>query len=62
VFVVGEEQRQGAPIIPEARGRWRRFGYEIIATDGTWRAASRPNGIAVSRVNKVHEGRRTSWT
>ncbi|HEV8111986.1 MAG TPA: carbamoyl-phosphate synthase large subunit [Planctomycetota bacterium] len=42
-------------IIPEAR-TLAALGYEIIATDGTWRAL-KANGIAVSRVNKVHEGR-----
>jgi carbamoyl-phosphate synthase large subunit len=42
-------------IIPEAR-TLASLGYEIIATDGTWRAL-KANGIAVSRVNKVHEGR-----
>jgi len=42
-------------IIPEAR-MLAALGYELHATDGTWRAL-RSNGIAVSRVNKVHEGR-----
>jgi carbamoyl-phosphate synthase large subunit len=42
-------------IIPEAR-TLASLGYEIIATDGTWRAL-KANGIAVLRVNKVHEGR-----
>jgi carbamoyl-phosphate synthase large subunit len=42
-------------IIPEAR-TLAALGYEIFATDGTYRAL-KSNGIAVSRVNKVHEGR-----
>jgi carbamoyl-phosphate synthase large subunit len=42
-------------IIPEAR-TIAALGYEIFATDGTFRAL-KSNGIAVSRVNKVHEGR-----
>jgi carbamoyl-phosphate synthase large subunit len=42
-------------IIPEAR-MLASLGYELIATDGTWRAL-KSNGIKVSRVNKVHEGR-----
>jgi carbamoyl-phosphate synthase large subunit len=32
------------------------LGYELVATDGTWRAL-KSAGIPVSRVNKVHEGR-----
>ncbi len=32
------------------------MGYEILATEGTWRAI-KSHGIAVTRVNKVHEGR-----
>jgi carbamoyl-phosphate synthase large subunit len=43
------------PIIPEAR-MLASLGYEIVATDGTWRAF-KANGIPVARVNKVHEGR-----
>jgi carbamoyl-phosphate synthase large subunit len=42
-------------IIPEARAL-AALGYEIFATDGTWRAL-KSHGIAVQRVNKVHEGR-----
>jgi carbamoyl-phosphate synthase large subunit len=42
-------------IIPEAR-TLAGLGYELFATDGTWRAL-KSHGIAVSRVNKVHEGR-----
>jgi len=32
------------------------LGYEIVATEGTWRAL-KAAGIPVERVNKVHEGR-----
>ena len=32
------------------------LGYELVATEGTWRAL-KSNGIPVERVNKVHEGR-----
>jgi len=32
------------------------LGYELLATEGTYRALH-ANGIAVERVNKVHEGR-----
>jgi carbamoyl-phosphate synthase large subunit len=32
------------------------LGYELFATDGTWRAL-KSNGVKVTRVNKVHEGR-----
>jgi len=42
-------------IIPEAR-TLASLGYELFATDGTWRAL-KSHGVAVSRVNKVHEGR-----
>jgi len=31
------------------------MGYEIVSTDGTWRALSR-HGIKCQRINKVHEG------
>ncbi len=43
------------PIIPEAR-KLAELGYELIATDGTYRTLKN-NGIPVTRVNKVHEGR-----
>ena len=43
------------PIIPEAR-KLAELGYELIATDGTYRTLKN-NGIPVERVNKVHEGR-----
>jgi carbamoyl-phosphate synthase large subunit len=42
-------------IIPEARAL-EGLGYEILATGGTHRAL-KSNGVAVTRVNKVHEGR-----
>ncbi|MFN0242670.1 MAG: carbamoyl-phosphate synthase large subunit [Planctomycetota bacterium] len=42
-------------IISEAR-TLAALGYELLATDGTW-SALKANGIAVERVNKVHEGR-----
>jgi len=42
-------------IIAEAR-TLASLGYELIATEGTWKVL-RANGIAVERVNKVHEGR-----
>ena len=42
-------------IVAEAR-LLEALGYEIIATEGTWRAL-RSNGIQVERVNKVYEGR-----
>ncbi|MBO47290.1 MAG: carbamoyl phosphate synthase large subunit [Planctomycetes bacterium] len=32
------------------------MGFELVATDGTWRALSR-HGIPCERINKVHEGR-----
>ena len=32
------------------------LGYELLATDGTWRAL-KANGVACARVNKVGEGR-----
>jgi carbamoyl-phosphate synthase large subunit len=32
------------------------LGYELVATEGTWRAL-KSNGVPCSRVNKVHEGR-----
>jgi carbamoyl-phosphate synthase large subunit len=42
-------------ILAEAR-ELERLGYELLATDGTWRAL-KAAGIKVERVNKVHEGR-----
>jgi carbamoyl-phosphate synthase large subunit len=42
-------------IVSEARTLVQ-LGYELLATDGTYRAL-KANGIAVARVNKVHEGR-----
>ena len=42
-------------IIPEAR-TLAALGYELLATDGTFKALSTA-GIPVLRVNKVHEGR-----
>jgi carbamoyl-phosphate synthase large subunit len=43
------------PIIPEAR-ILQGLGYELLATEGTWRAL-KSNGIEVQRVNKISEGR-----
>ena len=42
-------------IVPEAR-ELARLGYDLIATEGTWRAL-KAAGIPVERANKVHEGR-----
>jgi carbamoyl-phosphate synthase large subunit len=42
-------------VVAEAR-QLAALGYELFATEGTWRTLS-SNGIAVQRVNKVHEGR-----
>jgi carbamoyl-phosphate synthase large subunit len=42
-------------VVAEAR-TLAALGYELVATDGTWRAL-KSAGIPVSRVNKVHEGR-----
>jgi len=42
-------------VVSEAR-TLASLGYELVATDGTWRAL-KSNGIPVTRVNKVHEGR-----
>jgi carbamoyl-phosphate synthase large subunit len=42
-------------IVAEAR-LLATLGYEILATEGTFRAL-RANGVAVTRVNKVNEGR-----
>jgi carbamoyl-phosphate synthase large subunit len=42
-------------IVPEAR-TLAALGYELFATEGTWRAL-KAIGIKCERVNKVHEGR-----
>jgi carbamoyl-phosphate synthase large subunit len=42
-------------IVPEAR-ELARLGYELLATEGTYRAL-KSGGVPVERVNKVHEGR-----
>jgi len=42
-------------IVGEAR-QLHALGYDLIATEGTWRAI-RANGIPCERVNKVNEGR-----
>ena len=42
-------------VVAEAR-QLAALGYELFATEGTWRTLT-SNGIAVERVNKVHEGR-----
>ena len=42
-------------IIGEAR-LLHSLGYELLATEGTWRAI-KAHGVPVTRVNKVHEGR-----
>jgi len=42
-------------IVAEAR-LLQSLGYELVATEGTFRAL-RANGVAVTRVNKVNEGR-----
>jgi carbamoyl-phosphate synthase large subunit len=42
-------------IIAEAR-TLASLGYQLLGTDGTW-SALKAHGIAVERVNKVHEGR-----
>jgi carbamoyl-phosphate synthase large subunit len=42
-------------IIAEAQ-LLRHMGYELVATEGTWRAL-KANGIECERVNKVQEGR-----
>jgi len=50
--VKGADKRS---IIPEAR-ILQSLGYELLATEGTWRTL-KSNGLKVTRVNKVHEGR-----
>ena len=52
ITVKSEHKRS---IIPEAQ-LLRHMGYELIATEGTWRAL-RANGIECERANKVQEGR-----
>jgi carbamoyl-phosphate synthase large subunit len=42
-------------IVSEAR-TLSQFGYEVVATGGTWRAL-RAAGLPVERINKLHEGR-----
>ena len=42
-------------IVGEARALVS-LGYELIATEGSWKAL-RSNGIPAERINKVHEGR-----
>jgi carbamoyl-phosphate synthase large subunit len=42
-------------IVPEAR-TLAALGYELFATEGTWRAL-KSNGVKCELVNKVHEGR-----
>jgi carbamoyl-phosphate synthase large subunit len=42
-------------IIAEAR-TLASLGYQLLATEGTW-SALKAHGVAVERVNKVHEGR-----
>jgi carbamoyl-phosphate synthase large subunit len=49
------KSRDKRHIVTEAR-LLQSLGYELIATEGTWRAL-RANGLSVQRVNKVHEGR-----
>ena len=52
ITVKSEHKRS---IVPEAQ-LLLHMGYELIATEGTWRAL-RANGIECERVNKVQEGR-----
>jgi carbamoyl-phosphate synthase large subunit len=49
------KSRDKRHIVAEAR-LLQGLGYELVATEGTFRAL-RSNGLAVQRVNKVHEGR-----
>jgi carbamoyl-phosphate synthase large subunit len=42
-------------ILAEAR-ELARLGYELLATEGTWRVL-KSGGVPVERVNKLHEGR-----
>ena len=53
LITVRAEHKRG--IIAEAQ-LLRHMGYELVATEGTWRAL-RANGIECERVNKVQEGR-----
>jgi len=54
IFISVRNQHKRS-IIPEAR-TLASLGYELIATDGTYKAL-KTAGIEVTRVNKVHEGR-----
>ncbi len=49
------KQADKRAIIAEARTLVA-LGYELVATDGTWKAL-RSNGIPCERIQKVHEGR-----
>jgi carbamoyl-phosphate synthase large subunit len=49
------KSRDKRDIVSEAR-LLQSLGYELVATEGTWRAL-KANGLTVQRVNKVHEGR-----
>jgi carbamoyl-phosphate synthase large subunit len=49
------KSRDKRHIVAEAR-LLNTLGYELVATEGTWRAL-RSSGLTVQRVNKVHEGR-----
>ena len=53
LITVKSEHKRG--IIAEAQ-LLRHMGYELVATEGTWRAL-RANGIECERTNKVQEGR-----
>jgi carbamoyl-phosphate synthase large subunit len=54
IFVsVRNDHKRG--VVPEAR-TLASLGYELVATEGTYNAI-KAAGIAVDRVNKVHEGR-----
>ena len=53
--LVTVKSRDKRHIVAEAR-LLQAMGYELVATEGTWRAL-RANGLSVQRVNKVHEGR-----
>jgi len=49
------KQADKRAVIAEARTLVA-FGYELIATDGTWKAL-RANGVPCERIHKIHEGR-----
>ncbi|MEM7306799.1 MAG: carbamoyl-phosphate synthase large subunit [Planctomycetota bacterium] len=53
--LVTVKSRDKRHIVAEAR-LLQSLGYELVATEGTWRAL-KANGLSVQRVNKVHEGR-----